>query len=79
MFALSDSELGYTDVLHHSVDTGDNLPIKQRSYRTPVLRREQVAPMFSEMEEHGVVQPSNSPWASPVVLVPKKDGSYVSV
>ncbi len=38
-----------------------------------MVRREQVAAMIGEMEKHGVVQPSTSPWASPVVLVPKKD------
>ena len=28
------------------------------------------------MLSQGVVQPSNSPWASPIVLVKKKDGTY---
>ena len=75
VFALDDSELGCTDVLQHCIDTGDHPPIKQQPYRTPVVRREKVSEMIDTMEKQGVVQPSASPWASPVVLFPKKDGS----
>ena len=76
IFALSDGELGCTDVLQHPIDTGDHPPIKQQPYRTPVLRREIVSKLIDTMEMQGVVQPSVSPWANPVVLVPKKDGSW---
>lgn len=31
--------------------------------------------MIEDMQAQGIVQPSSSPWANPVVLVPKKDGT----
>ena len=75
IFALDDTELGCTDILTHGIDTGDHAPIKQQPYRTPIVRREKMAEMIAGMRQQGVVQPSCSPWSSPVVLVPKKDGS----
>ena len=75
VFALNDSELGRTSIVRHSIDTGEHKPIKQQPYRTPIVRRETIKKMVDEMKKQGIVQPSRSPWASPVVLVPKKDGS----
>ena len=75
IFALDDSELGCTSILKHSIDTGEHPPVKQQPYRTPMVRRGKVSEMVSAMEEQGVIRPSASPWASPVVLVPKKDGN----
>ena len=75
VFALSDSELGCTDIVQHSIDTGNHAPIKQQPYRTPIVRRDQIKKMIDQMQKQGIVQPSKSSWASPIVLVPKKDGS----
>ena len=75
VFALDNSELGCTSVLRHSIDTGDHRPLKLQPYRTPVVRRRTMSEMIESMEKNGIVQPSASAWASPVVLVPKKDGS----
>ena len=74
VFALSDDELGCTNVVHHSIDTGDIPPIHQPPYRTPFSQRETIAELIANMERRGIVQPSSSPWVSPIVLVPKKDG-----
>lgn len=75
-FALSDSELGCADIVKHYIDTEGHAPIKQMPYRTPVCRRETIGKMVDQMHEHGIVKPSVSPWASPVVLAPKRDGTF---
>lgn len=75
VFALEDTELGCTDILQHPIDSGGHPPIRQQPYRTPVVRRQKVNEMVNAMQGQGIVHPCSSPWASPVVLVPKKDGS----
>ena len=72
VFALNDTELGCTNVVSHKIDTGNHPPIKQMPYRTPMVYRDKISQMVNEMEQRGIVQPSSSPWASPVVL---EDGS----
>ena len=79
VFALDSSELGSTDLVTHTIDTGDSPPIKQSARRTPFALRQVMEEMVEKMLEQGVVEPSHSPWSSPVVLVEKKDGSKWSV
>ena len=69
VFALDDAELGCTGLVKHCIDTGSHPPIKQQPYRTPIVRRAIISKMVDN-------KPSVSPWASPIVLVPKKDGTY---
>ena len=47
------------------------MPVKQQ----PMLQREKIAQLIQHGKEQGVVKPFCSPWASPVVLVSKRDGS----
>ena len=53
----------------------EGAPICQRAYRTPLLKRQAISKAVDEMLAQGIIQPSCSPWASPVTLVPKPDGS----
>ena len=75
-FATSQLDLGYCADLQHDIDTGDALPIKQSPRRPPLSARQAEDDILTEMLNTGVIQPSNSPWSSPVCMVRKKDGSF---
>ena len=75
-FCLDELERGETDLIQLYIDTGDASPRKQPVRRMPFAVREEVARQLRKMQATGVIQPSSSPWASPVVMVKKKDGSH---
>ena len=58
----------------HVIDTGDSRPILLHPYRVPHAYRDEVEGQVTEMLEEGVIEPSTSDWAAPIVLVQKKDG-----
>ena len=72
VFALDSSELGTSSIMQHSINTGDHFPIRQPLRRMPFTLRPQVDKLVQEMLTQGIIQPSSSPWASPVVLVKKR-------
>ncbi len=51
VFALDDTELGCTDLVEHTLDTGDRSPVHQPPYRTPVIRRAELDRMVVAMQE----------------------------
>jgi transposase InsO family protein/predicted aspartyl protease len=75
VFDLDDGNKGRSKIVRHTIDTGDAKPIRQTPRRLPLAKREEAERILREMQGEGVVETSNSPWASPVVLVKKKDGS----
>ena len=75
LFALDSSELSCTSTVTHKVDTGEHPPVKQVPRQVPFALRGKVCQLVQEMLEQGVIKPSSSPWANPIVLVTKKDGS----
>ena len=75
VFAASQSDFGRTGEVHHEISTGNAPPIRQRVRRIAPSQRAEAKKLLKEMLEKDVIQPSSSPWASPIVLVSKKDGS----
>ena len=75
IIAKDNDDLGNTTVMKHCIDTGNAVPIRQQPRRVPLPRRDSVRKLLDEMLAKGIISPSKSPWASPIVLVKKKDGS----
>ena len=76
VISIGDGDLGHTNVLRHKIDTGDALPVHQPARRLPFNQRDMVQKMLQGMLRQGIVEPSGGAWASPIVLVKNKDGSF---
>lgn len=75
IFSKSQSDMGRTNMATHSIDTGNSRPIRVPPRRLPIPKMEEARRLVKDMADRGVIQPSKSPWAAPVVLVRKKDGT----
>lgn len=72
IFALTEEEVGLTHLVQHEIDTGDARPIKTRPRRLPLAHHAAADSAIDEMLKAGIIEPSDSPWASGVVMVNKK-------
>lgn len=75
VFAKDDFDLGlFNGEITHKINTDEGRPIKQKLRRTPMGFENEEKSYIDQMLEKGIIQPSISEWASPPVLVRKKDG-----
>ena len=76
ILAVSFEELRQAKVKYqHNIDTGEAAPIKQPPYRLPPHYKQWVRDEIKELLKCGIIRPSISPWSSPIVIIPKKNGS----
>ena len=74
-FVVPGGKTGRTEVADHGVDVQGNSPSKQRYKPWPLAKQQAADEQVRKMLDDDIIEPSDSPWASPAVLVTKRDGS----
>ena len=74
VFSTSEDDIGFCDAVEHRIETEDNVPVKVPHRRIPPHHWSEVREYLRSALDTGVIRESSSPYASPVVLVRKKDG-----
>ena len=72
IFSKDSTDIGKTPLITMDIDTGDHPPVCQRPYNLSLKHVEWVQKELETLEKAGVIVRSVSPWASPIVVVPKK-------
>ena len=72
----SETDLGFCDLIEHSIDTGEHKSVATRQWPIPNSVKEIIRDQCKKMIKMGVIQKCSSPWRSPTLLVKKKDNSY---
>ena len=73
VFSKNNKDIGRTTLIKMEIDTGDSLPVACRTrIHFPLKHHEWVRKEIETLEKAGVIERSLSPWASPVIVVPKK-------
>ena len=71
-FSKSNEDIGRTQLVTMDIDTGDSPPVSSRPYTLALKHHQWVQEEIETLECAGVITKSMSPWASPIVVVPKK-------
>ena len=66
---------GKSNVIQHRIPLTDSTPIRSKPYPLPYAIKENLKTESQEMLDLGIIRTSASPYASPIVIVKKKDGS----
>ena len=72
IFSRDSSDIGKTPLITMEIETGDSPPVCQRPYNLPLKHIDWVQKELDTLEKADVITRSVSPWASPIVIVPKR-------
>ena len=73
VFSKHEFDIGLTNLVEHSIDTGDAKPVKLPPRRVPIAFADQEKKIIKQLEEHNIIRKSSSPWSAAIVVVVRKD------
>ena len=63
--------------IQHEIQLQQDFPLPNIGmYEMPVMENAEIKKQIQELLDKGVIMPRTSPWRSPIILVPKKDGTW---
>ena len=75
VFAKNTKSPNSTNLVEHTINTGDSLPFKMPLYRQSPVIQNTINDHVQQMLKDGIIEHSDSPWSSNIIIVKKKDGS----
>ena len=72
IFSRGKEDIGRTQLITMDIDMGDSPPVSSRPYTLALKHHQWVQDEIETLKHAGVITKSMSPWASPIVVVPKK-------
>ncbi|UYV71437.1 hypothetical protein LAZ67_8003186, partial [Cordylochernes scorpioides] len=76
MFTAPDEYKGRTHLVKHQIKTTSDIPIRKNPYRVSLKERNIISDQINSMLKNGIISHSSCPWASPIILVKKKNGTF---
>lgn len=76
VFSTGPTDLGRTNLVQHDIQTWPGPPVKQPPHRMASGKQQSADEQIQQNLNVGLASPSNSSWASPIVMVQKKDQTY---
>ena len=68
-FQWGPNDVSRTPLIKHKIDTGTAAPVKKKQYKIAQAVQGVLDETISDLHKQGLIEPSISPWCSPVMIV----------
>ena len=77
--SLCSDDNSTTNLLTYDIKVSDDVPVKKLPYPVPLAFRDKFKSEIDDMLSKGIIEPSDSDYASPCIIVPKKNNDKIRI